>query len=131
MTAVRAPPTAERLLSVGAVEVAVVEPMALADERQDLRGVELVDASGEARARVTVGHGVVQTDGDPPRRLGDVVEPDEADHGESVDGHAVSARTVADGLRATGVPALGHQLDRRSVTPCALSWSSAVGLRRP
>ena len=65
----------EGLLAVGAVEVPVLQAMALSHEGQRLRGVEHLTPGGEVGAGEVVVHGVVQTHLDAAEALGEVVEP--------------------------------------------------------
>ena len=90
---------------MGAVEVAVVESVALPDEGQRLRRVEMLATGGEPSARIRVTDRVIQTDVDAAERLGDVVEADEAHLGEPIDRHTGELTHRLDGLGATGLAA--------------------------
>ncbi|SIG93223.1 Uncharacterised protein [Mycobacteroides abscessus subsp. abscessus] len=76
----------KRLLTVGAVQIAVFQPMTLTYKRQGLGGVEGLFPCGEVGARVAVVDGVVQADGDAAELGGQVIEADQVDLCEVIDG---------------------------------------------
>jgi hypothetical protein len=95
----------ERLLAVRAIQVAVVQAVALAHERQRLRPVQCLVPGREVGAGVAVLHRMVEAYLDPAQRGGQVVEAGQVDLGEPVDRHVQETPHRLQGLLPPGLPA--------------------------
>ena len=98
----------KHLLSAGAVQIAIGQAVALANEGQCLASVQGLPSGGEVCAGVfVVVHGVVQAYRDAAEGLGEVVEAGQGDLDEVVDGRARQLGHHPEGGSSAGFPALG------------------------
>ena len=112
----------ERLLAMRPVQVTVGQAVALADERQRLRRVQVLVAGREVRTGVGVLDRVVEADLHAAEYAGQLVEPVQVDLGEVVDVHAGELLDRVHGGLAPGLVALERELvlaDARAAAPSA------------
>jgi len=100
----------ERLLAVGTVQVAVEQPLTLPDERQRLRGVQVLVPPVEVRAGLGVADRVVEADFHAAEDLRELIEPVQVDLGEVVDADPGELLDRGHGSPAPGLVAEEREL---------------------
>ena len=119
-----------RLLAHHPVQVAARQLVALADEAERLRTVELLPAGRKVGTRKGFEHRLFEADVDAAERVGDQREAEQPDLGVVVDGDAGQVGDRLDQRLATGLGAATPRL-RRPTIRLAPGWPASASLVWP